>query len=160
MEDAFNNAVSSDDDNRLIITCDWQGTLSDFGFFNFSLLEDLSDAQRAGHRVIITSATSHMNLLEDIFELMVMRARTKGYDVLDPHEFTQITKHDLAQMELTVDYAFDDQPIVEQGNYVDAEVEIRIHPDCSRTPLSCEQFRHMIGLQPRENPAPSPAPKI
>lgn len=161
MEHTFNDAVNGGDKGeRLTICCDWQRTLSDLGFANYSLLEDLSDAQRAGHRVIIASAVSHISHLETAFDCLVMMARRKGYDVLDSHEFAQITKHDLAQLELTVDYAFDDQSIVEQGKYVDATVEIRIHPDCSRTPFSREEFRQMIGLSPRENPAPSPAPKI
>ncbi|HAJ89681.1 MAG TPA: hypothetical protein DCM27_01510 [Rhodospirillaceae bacterium] len=161
MEHTFNNAVNGGDNNKqLIITCDWQRTLSDLGFSNYPLLEDLSDAKRADHQVIIASAVSHICHLESAFECLVMMARRAGYDVLDPHDFTQITKRDLAQLGWTVDYAFDDQPIADQGNYVDAAVEIRIHSDYSRTPYSREQFRQMIGLPSRENPAPSPAPKI
>lgn len=162
MDDFKNAALGIEVPSRLIITSDWQDTLCggrNLGFANYTLFEDLSDAHRAGHRVIITSTISD-DAYADSFKMIVVMARRKGYDVLDPSEFEKISKLDLKKLNLEVDYAFDNESIEKQPlcRYVRPAVEIRIDQDGGRSPLNRTHFRALMCLPPKPEFGVCPQP--
>lgn len=148
MESGFNSAAQMPilaEEDRLVITSDWQGTLADMTDTNFPLLQFFSDAKRAGHRVIITSS-GNMESIADLLELVSMFGKRQGYDITN--QFELIGKQELRGMSLTADYSFDDEPIKDQyiEHYVDAATEVRVHRGFTTTPFSLEQLRTLCGL--------------
>lgn len=161
MDTAFTTAATTAP-TRLVITSDWQNTLIDIGEINYRLFEFLSDAKRAGHRVIITS-TLAPHKIGDVLDLVFMSARKKGWDFIPANEFEIISKPDLKNMGLDIDYAFDDEPIGRQPCvYAAPGLEIRVNKDFDTSPLNLAQLRALCGLPQREsrNAANVPAPDI
>lgn len=151
MEESFKNAVTgSKPASPLIITSDWDGTLL-CDSFNFELLEFLSDAKKAGHRVILTSSIS-MDKVIDSMGIFIRSGRRRGYDIADLEQFEFIGKAELKTQNLKSDYSFDDQSIVKQlyKNYVDANIEITIRRDGTPELFTFAQLRERCGLPPRD----------
>lgn len=119
-------AALPDDDNRMVITSDWDGTLVDTISTNFELFEFLSEAHQAGHRVIITSALSPAKIRSTL-DLVVQLGRMRGYQLIDANDFEVTGKGDLHLQNLLVDFAFDNEPIAKQSiPYCDPAVEIQV----------------------------------
>jgi len=161
MKELFTGTAAPSDSlhesSRLTIVSDWQRTLSDVGSSNYALLEFLSDGVKAGHRVIITSA-SDMDSVSDLLELVVEMAREEGYNVIDAKDFEKIRKSQLMLMELPVDYAFDDEPIATQRFvYANPGLEIRVYRDYSMSPLSLDMLRSLC-LLPKQDGTTGAAP--
>jgi len=150
MEDKFKEATDPKELPRLVFTCDWQKTLNEFGWHHCELLEFLSDAKRAGHRVIITSS-SRMAFIPDFLDILIDLARDRGFDILDRPEFELISKQDLKKMNLVADYSFDNKSIATQRNadYSHPKVEIRVHPDFSTSPHTLDHLRSLCGFSGR-----------
>lgn len=115
---------------RLVFTSDCVGTLYNTGGVqNMTLLQLLSDAATAGHRVIITSKSDARMIADNIF-LMAIRANKSGFSV-DTTGFEYVTKSDLRFLKdedgqpIQVDYAFDDEKIT----YIEPAVTVRIGAD-------------------------------
>ncbi|OFW86880.1 MAG: hypothetical protein A3B66_02540 [Alphaproteobacteria bacterium RIFCSPHIGHO2_02_FULL_46_13] len=165
MDQAFSGAVNTIQSRPLVITSDWTGTLSDIYWENFELLEFLSDAREAGHRVIITSSAADMAMMPLHLEMMTLIGRGKGYHLIEPDQYEIIRKVDLKAMNFQSDYSFDDESIASQriSNYVTAALEIRVHPNYTTTPLLIEHLRALCLLPKkdggREQSAHAPSPK-
>lgn len=159
MNEGFAKAASSEGLKAcpLLFTSDWYGTLSKIGVNknNFELLQFLSDAKQAGHRVIITS-TQNRSEVEPLFVLLVNLARDHGYDIIDADQFEFYTKAELKDMNLFPDYSFDDESITGglYRNYVRPVMEITVSQDVGpnnfRTwPWSLTQLREACNLHTR-----------
>lgn len=148
-----------DDDNRMVIASDWDGTLIDIGATNFDLLEFLSDAHRAGHRVIITS-TLAMSKIKDLFDLTIELGRMRGYDLIDAKDFEMMGKADFLLQNLDVDFAFDNEPIASQHiPYCDPAVEIRVGRGFTLSqPL--ESLRKLCGMPAKATAEASEGPQL
>lgn len=146
---------------RLTLVCRFESTLlADDFYTHFQLLEDLSDAQKAGHKVIITS-----HIIENATSMLpyyVEEALLQGFQVLPSNEFTLTGTQDLAKNPVHVDYAFDNKSIAGQDIY-DDETDKKLPPyaypvyqmsideDGNLSPFSREQFRAALGLETRKN---------
>lgn len=185
MEKSFNasagdtanaNTKSSD----LTITTDCAGTLlslSGARAYNFDLLSLLCDAHKAGHKVIVTSSSATADI-KDIIELAAEFGELEGYDLEAAHQFECMTKTEVMRKvnagELSVDIAFDDEPIAHQEYfsfsagknfpliYAQPKLEVRVKPDFSTTPLSLDLVRDYMSMFTKGNgsaPLPGPTPQ-
>lgn len=157
MEQSFKAAVGNEAAQQLLFTSDWDQTINCDAGPNFALLEFLSDAKRAGHRVIITSSMA-MDKIESALKIFLMSARRRGYDVLDMDDFELICKSDLKELHLKSDYSFDDECIAKQlySNYIDAGIEVTVRNDFSMFPWTFEILRERCNL-PRDKKGSGPS---
>lgn len=138
---------------QLIITCDWQGTLNEERWHNIDLLVFLSDAKKAGHRVIITSGSSvRMDLIPEMLEMIINTEHSKYPDLISADQFELMSKKDLKESKLDIDYAFDNKPIADQWipDYAGKTEEIRVHKDFSTSPVSLGKLRKICGIPSRD----------
>ncbi len=131
----------------MLFTSDWDQTINCDAGPNYALLEFLSDAKRAGHRVIFTSSID-MDRIESVLKAFLRLAPLRGYDLLPLDQFEMICKADLKAMNLKSDYSFDDEGIAKQlySNYITAGIEVTVQRDFSMFPFSIEQLRERCNL--------------
>jgi hypothetical protein len=90
---------------------------------NFELVEFLSNARAAGHRVIITSSLDKKDI-ERMVDLVIRRTRQEGKAIIHASNFECIEKFNLygSLMDTKIDYTFDDRP----AYYVRPAIEVRV----------------------------------
>lgn len=162
---------SASDSSSLTITSDWQGTLCADRKYNYPLFVFLSDAHKAGHRVIITS-TSPADAIRDLVELAAEFGEIEGHDIAAINNVEIITKTDVMKMTtdgtLKVDIAFDDEEISTQEkfsfaagghaislNYARPTLEVRVLKDFSTTPVTMSALEATVGALVKEKINPS-----
>ena len=148
MEPSFKNAAAGQTPAQPVITCDWHNTLFNevTSEFNYDLLETLSNARKAGYRVIITSSCD-INRVEDSLYGFVQHLQIMDdKDIIDADEFDYIDKNSLKTLNLKSFLSFDDQPIRGRGmfqNYIVPTHEVTVGKNFNIYPWSYQELGNL-----------------